>query len=106
MSRYICPICGSDRLYTKYSKEVKTKYRLCCERCKYSRKLTREEVENLPEAKYGLWNGMSKRFVGGIREKGVKAVEREARKKGFNLYLWRYEIRHIPLNQLIEESKK
>ena len=54
MKNYMCPQCGSDRVYTRYSEEVKTKYRFCCSRCNYSRKLTKEEVELFPEQKYGL----------------------------------------------------
>ena len=46
---------------------------------------------------YGVWNGMTKRFVYGIREPSKRLAQKrlfEAAGKG--AYCWRYEIKPIP----------
>jgi hypothetical protein len=46
---------------------------------------------------FGIWNGMEKRFVFGIREKTAEKAEQAFfRKAGKTAYKWRFEVRVIP----------
>jgi hypothetical protein len=48
---------------------------------------------------YGIWNGMEKRFVFGIKKPTAKEALKEFRDKaGKASYCWRYEARKIPEN--------
>lgn len=46
---------------------------------------------------YGIWNGMTKRFVFGIRETTeARAWRAFVKRVGKTSYKWRYEVRRIP----------
>ena len=46
---------------------------------------------------FGIWNGMTRRFVFGIRADTPGQARREAhRRMGDNAYRWRYEVAIIP----------
>lgn len=48
---------------------------------------------------YGIWNGITKRFVFGIREDTKSKALAEFKKKAPGLWrYWRYEVRKIPRN--------
>lgn len=48
---------------------------------------------------YGIWNGVEKRFVFGIREpSAIKAEKAFFHKVGKTAYKWRFEVREIPNN--------
>lgn len=48
---------------------------------------------------YGIWNGITKRFVYGIKEPSKeKAKQKLFEKTGEGAYCWRYEVRLIPDN--------
>lgn len=48
---------------------------------------------------YGVWNGMQKRFVFGIKETSPRRAEKALfRRIGKDAYRWRYSIKAIPRN--------
>ena len=48
---------------------------------------------------YGIWNGMTGRFVFGIREDTKSKALAEFKKKAPELWrYWQYEVRRIPRN--------
>lgn len=46
---------------------------------------------------YGVWNGLTKRFVYGVRELTKSAAQKKLRAcAGKGAYCWRYDVRPIP----------
>lgn len=105
--RYVCPFCGNIETSAVFKENVKTKYVLWCSRCKRTiRKLTKEEVDVLPKPQYGVWNGIQKRFVFGIRESSSELAWAKFKKKCSGWRKWRYEVKQIPLKKLLERIVK
>jgi hypothetical protein len=51
------------------------------------------------EKRFGVWNGVQKRFVFGINEDSPKKAAQKLRDKiGKDSMKWRYEVRTIPPN--------
>lgn len=54
---------------------------------------------------FGIWNGMTKKFISGIDEPTPKLAKRKHFERvGYDSYKWRYEPKELPKEKRLREN--